>query len=438
MLRRRQAILVRWLCQLGRILTNLRCGFKYVKIRVSENISYPFMSLIPRKLGAQLIDAARYFPAVVLAGPRQTGKTTLLRQLFPEHHYVALDRPLLAEQAEEDPEAFLAQYPAPLLIDEVQYAPGLFRFLKLQIDENRDKKGQFILTGSQKFTLMKGISESLAGRVAVFDFEGLSALEVAARYTPDATPESWLPFFTRGGFPELWQHSDHPVELYLDSYIATYLERDVKQVLAVGSLRDFERFLRACALRSGQQLNKSDLARDVGISVPTVGEWLSVLEALGQIHLLEPWFGNLNKRLVKSPKLYLAEPSLMAYLCGLRPASMLTSPLIGALWETFVFAELRKQLAFQGQKTSLWYYRDQSQLEVDFVWETGSDLQLIECKWTASPTRSMAANLDKLEKVFVERAALHTVTRKKLVTRAQENFISKDLTYVSPVRGLLD
>lgn len=396
------------------------------------------MNLIPRLLGPQLLDAARHFPALVLAGPRQTGKTTLLRHLFPEHRYVTLDRPLLAEQAEEDPEAFLAQNPPPVLIDEVQYAPGLFRHLKLRIDDNRQAKGQFILTGSQKFTLMQGVVESLAGRVAVFDFEGLSALEIGERNMPDLSPESWLPYFTRGGFPELWQHPEMPSELYLDSYIATYLERDVRQVLAVGSLRDFERFLRACALRSGQQLNKSDLARDVGISVPTAGEWLSVLTALGQVHLLEPWFGNLNKRLVKAPKLYLAEPALMAHLCGLRSDTLLQSPLLGALWETFVFAELRKQLSFRGSKNKLWYYRDQSQLEVDFILENGDQLELFECKWTASPTADLAGNMNKLERHFLERSTIHRVVAKKLVSRADTTFVSQGVTYVSPLRKLLE
>lgn len=396
------------------------------------------MSFIPRKLGTQLLEAARFFPAVVLAGPRQTGKTTLLRQLFPSHRYVSLDRPLLAEQAEEDPESFLSLYSAPLLIDEVQYAPGLFRYLKIRIDEQRELKGQFILTGSQRFTLMKGVSESLAGRVAVFDFEGLSALEVADLIHPDASPESWLPFFTRGGFPELWRDPTYPVELYLDSYIATYLERDVKQVLAVGSLRDFERFLRACALRSGQQLNKSDLARDVGISVPTAGEWLSVLEALGQVHLVEPWFSNLGKRLVKSPKLYLAEPALMAYLCGLRGETMFSSPLIGALWETFVYAEMRKQLGFFGRKEKIWYYRDQSQLETDFVLESVAGLQLFECKWTASPNAKLGANMDKIENIFVERSSQHRVVRKKLISRAPENFQRENFNFASPINGLIE
>lgn len=389
------------------------------------------MRFIKRKISQQILEAAKHFPALVLAGPRQTGKTTLLRTLFPDHHYVTLDRPLHAEQAEEDPDSFLNLHPRPLLIDEVQYAPRLFRFLKIKIDEQRDLKGQFILTGSQKFTLMKGVSESLAGRVAVFDFEGLSALELCEDGIIAKSPESLLQLLMRGGFPELWQDVTRPPHLYLDSYIATYLERDVKQVLAVGNLRDFERFLRACALRSAQQLNKSDLARDVGISVPTAGEWLSVLEALGQVHLLEPWFGNLNKRLVKSPKLYLSDPSLMAHLVGLGEDTLLSSTFAGSLWETLVFAELRKQLMFRGAKPRLWYYRDQSQNEVDFVLENGFSLSLIECKWTASPAREMGRNLDKLEEIFREKAKDFRVTQKTLVTRSPTSFEKEGLRYAS-------
>jgi predicted AAA+ superfamily ATPase len=396
------------------------------------------MDFIERKLSTSLLEAARHFPALVLVGPRQSGKTTLLCRLFPQHNYVTLDRPLLAEQAEQDPEQFLAQFPAPVLIDEVQYAPGLFRYLKIKIDDNRQSKGQYILTGSQKFTRMKGVSESLAGRAAIMDFEGLSGLELlsSGKIEPDSKGINQM--LLRGGFPELWQDTSRPVELYLDSYIATYLERDVKQVLAVGNLRDFERFLRACALRSAQQLNKSELARDVGISVTTAGEWLSVLEALGQIFLLEPWFGNLTKRLVKSPKLYMAEPALMGYLCGIRHDTLAQSPFVGAYWETLVYAELRKQLAFHGMKPRLWYYRDQSQNEADFILEAGHQLHLYECKWTSSPTRSMASNLDKIEKIFSESSSPFKVTKKSLITRASENFVSDGLTYSSIFHGLLE
>lgn len=396
------------------------------------------VDFIKRKLSARILEASRHFPALVLAGPRQTGKTTLLRNLFPTHHYVTLDRPLVAEQAEEDPESFLTSHPPPVLIDEVQYAPRLFRFLKIKIDEQRDAKGQFILTGSQKFTLMQGVSESLAGRVGVFDFEGLSFLELVESSKLQDFPEDVASFMLRGGFPELWQDMTRTTDVYLDSYIATYLERDVKQVLAVGSLRDFERFLRACALRSGQQLNKSDLARDVGISVPTASQWLGVLVALGQVHLLEPWFGNLTKRLVKSPKLYLAEPAIMAYLCGLDEKSLSTSPLAGALWETLVFAELRKQLSYVGSRKKLWYYRDQSQFEADFVIESASSLELLECKWTSLPNRSMGSNLDKIASIFEEKSSLFKVTKKKLVSRASDNVEMEGLSYVSLLRGLLD
>jgi predicted AAA+ superfamily ATPase len=396
------------------------------------------MNFIPRKLSKSLLEAARYFPALVLVGPRQSGKTTLLRHLFPDHSYVTLDRPFLAEQAEQDPEQFLAQHPAPVLIDEVQYAPGLFRYIKIKIDENRHAKGHYILTGSQKFTLMKGVSESLAGRAAIMDFEGLSGLELLENHKIQNDANGINQLLIRGGFPELWQDVSRPVDLYLDSYIATYLERDVKQVLAVGNLRDFERFLRACALRSSQQLNKSELARDVGISVPTAGEWLSVLEALGQVYLLEPWFGNLTKRLVKSPKLYLAEPALMGYLCGLRQETLAQSPFVGAYWETLVYAELRKQFSFQGMKPRIWYYRDQSQNEADFVIEDGHKIHLYECKWTSSPTRAMASNLDKIEQVFAGSSSTYEVAYKKLVTRASETFTGDGLSYVSIFQGLLE
>ena len=396
------------------------------------------MEFIERKLGLILQQTVKDFPALVLAGPRQTGKTTLLQRLFPNHHYVTLDRPLLAEQAESDPEAFLFQHPSPLIIDEVQYAPGLFRYLKIAIDQNRTLKGQYILTGSQKFTLMKGVSESLAGRVAVFDFEGLSGIELieAGLIQPDLAGITAM--LTRGGFPELWSEPSRSVERYLDSYIATNLERDVKQVLSVGSLRDFERFLRACALRSAQQLNKSDLARDVGISVPTVGEWLSVLQALGHIVLLEPWFGNLNKRLVKSPKLFFTDTGLLCRLCGIPAEQLLNSPVIGHVWETFVFAELRKQMAFSGGKGRIWYYRDQNQREVDFIWENGHELTLYECKWSSTPTIAAARDLAAVQELFEQvTPKLWRVVSKKIISRASEVFENQGVTFCSPFDGLM-
>jgi hypothetical protein len=278
----------------------------------------------------------------------------------------------------------------------------------------------------------------LAGRVAVFDFEGLSGVELneAGLIRPDLAGITAM--LTRGGFPELWSEPGRAVERYLDSYIATNLERDVKQVLSVGSLRDFERFLRACALRSAQQLNKSDLARDVGISVPTVGEWLSVLQALGHIVLLEPWFGNLNKRLVKSPKLYFTDTGLLCRLCGITAEQVINSPAIGHVWETFVFAELRKQIAFAGGKGRTWYYRDQNQREVNFIWENGHELTFYECKWSSSPTLAAARDLAAVQELFEQTTpTLWRVVAKKIVSRASEVFENEGVTFCSPFEGLL-
>ena len=374
----------------------------------------------------------------MVTGARQIGKTTLIKKLLPDHTYVTLDRPLTAEQAEEDPEAFLQAHPPPVIIDEIQYAPSLFRYLKIEIDENRDKKGQYILTGSQKFTLMKGVSESLAGRAAIIELEGLSCLELQSAEILEDSFEEYEKLMIRGGFPELWIDLDRPTGLFFDSYIATYLERDVRQILAVGSLRDFERFLRAASLKTSQQLNKSVLAREVGVSVTTIGDWLSVLETLGHVVLLEPWFGNLKKRMVKSPKIYFADTSLVCALSGIDRSNLRKPPMLGALWETFVFAELRKQLAFRGERKNLWYYRDQSQNEVDFIWEKGNELHLFECKWTNSPQANMAKNLDRVEKIFQDASGSgYSIKEKVLITRAQERFKNQTLAYRSPFGDLI-
>lgn len=376
---------------------------------------------------------AKEFPAVVLTGARQTGKTTLLRMCFPEHHYVALDRPLDAEMAESDPDAFFALHPPPLILDEVQHAPGVFRHVKRIIDGRRREKGLFLLTGSQKFTLMGAVAESLAGRVGVLALEGLSLHEIC-----QAEPlPTWFALLSRGGFPELWAEAGRSGRDFLQSYVATYLERDVRQISAIGSLRDFERFLRACALRTGQLLNRSELARDVGISVPTATQWLGILEASNQVRLLEPWFGNVGKRLVKTPKLYVADPALANLFLGIREEDLSTSPSTGALFETFIFAELRKRLEAAGSSATLWFYRDQAQREVDFVVETGHALSLVECKWTATPSGADARRLKLVSEVFAAaRARRHQVRQRIIISRAREAFRLADGTEVrSPWHG---
>lgn len=327
---------------------------------------------------------------VVLTGARQTGKTSTLRRLFPDYSFASLDLPTEAEQAEKEPTSFLQRHPPPVIIDEVQYAPGLFRYIKIAVDANRHSNGQFLLTGSQKFTLMKSVSESLAGRADIVELETLSLAEIRAAL-PHTSVESAI---VRGGFPELHANPEIDVAGFYNSYLATYLERDVRSLANVGSLRDFERFLRACALRSANLLNKADLARDVGIAPSTANHWLSVLEASGQVVLLEPWFSNRTKSIVKSPKLYLADTGMLCALLNIRSEDALRqAPGAGAIWETFVFAQLRARERSAGRIGSLFYWRDRTR-EVDFVVDIAGKLELYEAKWTEVPEPGDAANLD--------------------------------------------
>jgi predicted AAA+ superfamily ATPase len=347
----------------------------------------------PRSLAPKLRELARFFPAVVVSGARQSGKTHLVRRTFPGHRYVSLDLPSVAEQAERNPAEFLRDHPAPLIVDEVQYAPGLFRHLKTEIDRTRHAMGRYILTGSQQFVLMKGVSDSLAGRCAVVDLENLSRAEIGRGKPQPDTRKALLSLMARGQFPELWRVPGLPRRDFYASYVATYLERDVRQILNVASLRDFERFIRVLAARAGTMLNKSDVARDVGVSVKAVGDWLSVLQASGQIILLEPWFTSFGKRVVKAPKVYFRDSGLLCFLLNLDDETLGASPSIGPMWETLVFAEMRKLNQSVSNPVNFWYYRDQRAREIDFILERGGRLTLVECKWREHPDLDDARHL---------------------------------------------
>jgi predicted AAA+ superfamily ATPase len=350
---------------------------------------------IPRALEPHLRRSAKTRPVVVLTGARQTGKTSTFLRLFPDYAFVSLDLPVEAETAEKDPGAFLQRHPPPVIIDEVQYAPGLFRHLKVAVDAHRRRYGQFLLTGSQKFTLMKNVSESLAGRADIVELETLSLAEIRAAL-PRTPLESAI---VRGGFPELYANPDIDALGFFNSYLATYLERDVRSLANVGSLRDFERFLRACALRSANLLNKADLARDIGIAPSTANPWLSMLEASGQAVLLEPWFSNRTRSIVKSPKLYLADTGLLCALLNIRSVEALRlSPAVGAVWETFVFAQLRDRERLAGRARSLFFWRDRTR-EVDFLVDVGGHLELYEAKWTELPDTADTVNLQFVRNV---------------------------------------
>lgn len=371
--------------------------------------------MIPRLLERSLASAWAQFPVVVLTGARQVGKTTLARQFLPKAGYVTLDVPAEAERARLNPADLFADQPSPLILDEVQYAPTLFRQLKIRVDQDR-AAGQYLVTGSQGFELMAGISESLAGRAAILTLPPLTLRELPG--TKDLSVIE--AFLWRGSYPQLWQQPNLDRALWLGSYLATYLERDVRNLLAVGSLRDFDRFLRACALRAGQILSYAELARDVGISPNTAKSWISVLEASQQIFLLEPYHRARTKRLVKSPKLYFGDTGMLTYLMGFTAASELPRhALWGAVWENAVVAEIRKSFLVRGLRPPLWFWRTSSGDEIDVLIELAPErFVAIECKAAAQVDTSAIRALRPLQAEY----GAASVTKAFVVCRTERAY----------------
>lgn len=360
---------------------------------------------IERQIAGELRRLATQFPILVLTGPRQVGKTALVERLFGDWTYVSLDVAGHAEMAETRPDEFLRRYPPPAILDEVQYAPSFFRHLKVEVDR-RGGNGLFVLTGSQDFLLMQSVSESLAGRAAVIPFSSLSGAEWAAVESLREV-HAWREFLWRGGYPALWAAGAEapPRDRWYQGYVATYLERDVRNLLAVGSLRDFERFLRACAARTAQTLNMAELGRDVGVSATTAREWVSVLQASGQIVLLEPYYRSLGKRLAKSPKLYFADTGLAAFLMGFGSADTLwSSAAAGALFENHVVGQWVRWRDWSEPGASLWYWRNQAGQEVDLLIERNARLHAIEVKLSLTPEPRAARGIERLRAFYGEEA----------------------------------
>lgn len=374
---------------------------------------------ISRDLESKLADIAGQFSAITLTGPRQSGKTTILKSVFRDsHNYVSLDLILNRTAAQNDPEGFLASYPPPVIIDEIQHAPELFSYIKEMIDERRDEPGLFILSGSQNFLLLESITESLAGRTAILKLFPLSQNECFRIQTPPfsweretrgsinptgSSDDLWKKLL-RGFYPELIAKPDIDQEVWHGSYVQTYIDRDVRSIKQIGDLTTFQSFIRTLAARSGQLLNLSDISRDLGIAFSTAKRWLSVLEASFIVILLHPYFVNVGKRMVKSPKVYFTDTGTLCYLTGLKdPKHAASSPMSGAIFETAVVTEIYKRIHHRARVPQLYFWRTSHGTEVDIIIDNGHRLIPIEVKQSATPRPKMASPIQSLMKDFPDR-----------------------------------
>ncbi|WP_130811741.1 ATP-binding protein [Olsenella sp. Marseille-P4559] len=320
------------------------------------------MTLIPRTISAQLERYATWFPVVSVTGPRQSGKSTSVRTTFPDYSYVNLEDNALRKQALDDPVGFIRNRPRRLIIDEAQYAPELFSMIQVSSDESPDS-GQYVLSGSQNFLLLKQITQSLAGRVGILRLLPLSFAEALNARVPPSVDE----FMYRGGYPRLYD-AQVPITVFFRSYVDTYVQRDVADYLDVRSLSDFRRFLGLCALNAGNLVNYAGIARDAGVDSRTVKAWLNILESSYITFSLMPYFRNEGKRLTKRPKLYFYDTGLLCYLLNIASLEeLLVSPHLGMVFENLIVAETLKHRMNEGKEPRLFFYRDDSKVEVDLL-----------------------------------------------------------------------
>lgn len=357
---------------------------------------------IKRLLEQTLKDAVKTFPAVFIGGPRRAGKTTLAKVFLKGYNYVLLDEADVRSLAIEDPRGFLEKYPPPVIIDEIQNAPDLLSYIKARIDEHK-KPGQWVITGSQQWALMRGISETLAGRIAVLHLYPFSLEEVqktprlqlnaADNFIENLLQAKEIPskivslghWLLQGGYPEVVLNKKISRKLWFSSYLQTYIDRDIRGLVKQANLHDFERFIRLLAVRTAQELNLSTLSRDIGVSVPTIKSWMTLLESSGLVFLLMPYHKNFGKRLIKSPKCYFMDTGLVCYLSGiLDEGHALQGPMAGELFETACVSQFYKRFSALVDPCSLYYYRSTDGLEVDLLIETAKKIYPIEIKLSST------------------------------------------------------
>jgi predicted AAA+ superfamily ATPase len=363
---------------------------------------------IKRTIFEKILSLAKEKPAILLTGSRQTGKSSLLKSLFPQAEYVSFDSPMTCQEAESNPEQFLNQFQGQVILDEIQYVPLLFRYLKIKIDDKIEEKGKWILTGSQKFVLMKEVTETLAGRISILELDTLSVQEIV---DSELSPET---YFLRGGYPELWKNPQLDQKQFFQDYVQTYIERDLRRILDVSNLRAFDRFIRSTAFRVSNLVNFSDLTRDAAITSATGKNWYFALEASNICHSLEPFFANHLKRLIKSPKIYFRDCGLLNYLVNIHGRDALeSSQLHGALFENFVFNQIFRLAEIKNGKRMFHYYRDKHGNEVDFLIENGNKLTLIEVKSSENPKEAIL-NLNKIANQIGDKYVFRKIVMNKI------------------------
>ena len=387
--------------------------FLYSNLDIYEVILQICIVWIKREISPIIQQTSKTRPVVLLTGARQTGKSSLLQKIFPNYNYISLDWPDKASSAKENSSWFLEQNKAPLIIDEIQYAPQLLRFLKIAVDKKRQSFGQYILTGSQKFSLMRAVSESLAGRIAILECHSLSAREIFNHKKQKLTSQKILKWIVQGGYPEVQAQQLQPERFYAD-YLATYLERDVRQLLNVKNLSVFNKFLKLLSLRSGQILSMNSLSSAVGVSLHTIKSWISVLEANNIVYLLKPFYNNYGKRLLKSPKLYFLDTGLLCFLAGIHNEKTLAdSSLLGSFFESFCLGQLIRNFHNKALPENLYYFRDSQGNEVDFILPEGKKLYLYESKWSFQHG-SQPKNIIKFQQLIGQKS----VKMSKVITSA--------------------
>lgn len=352
---------------------------------------------IHRSLETLLADTVKQFSVVIITGARQCGKSTMVQELFPKFKYILLDEFDALSYAKDDPRGFLKDYSAPVILDEIQECPELLSYVKGVIDGNKQKPGQYIITGSQQFNLMEGVKESLAGRAAILDLAPFTLKELNKQYKQE---KDWSFWVSKGFYPQLWTEQIKDRELWYSSYIRTVIEKDIKEHISSENLLLFERFINTLMGRVSQIINYADIAKDIGVSYKTIQTWTKLLERSNIIFLLSPYLKDFGKRITKSPKLYFYDTGLVAHYLGFTTDLQIKrGPLSGALFENLVISEIKKTIMSKSHKPKLYFFRESNGLEVDLLLEDKQELTAIEIKSNSTPTLQHAKNLESFSKI---------------------------------------